>query len=562
MFQPLAFCRYRSPGDRLARFSVSLARPTNRALILAFILAFVPSFVLLLGMAMHKHLDHDEHQFVASGVLLARHGLLPYRDYPYFHVPNLVFVYAALDKFTSHLLTAARLFNVACGALTLSIIFVLGVKWFEPFGSMKDFAGAVAMLAAACNPAFPHTSGRAWNHDLPVLLTLIAMVSLWRWRVAEQRRARLAWAMACGALYGLAAGTRLTFLQCGAAFILAMCLATDLSKRRRLEGIAAFTLAAIIALRPSWWLLSIAPRQFIFGNFIYPGLNTAYRQAQHFEKSMSGLAKLRFVFTDVLDEPGNALLFLACIGGAVALWRRSGGERHRLRFEIISLALVGLSLLAGAFAATPLWLQYFFAPVPFAVLLVLAVAADTRLPVVPVRNCWKWLAGATAICCAFAIPPYWNGVTCLTSTSNWQPERVHAFGQELAARCDHGRVMTYAPIPALEGGCEIYTEFATGSFAARVAPLVNVADRQSLKEVDQQDLDQLLQQRPPAAVLVGLEEATLEEALVAFAQQEHYQRATVEDQLDLHGTRSLWLQPTPSIAGSPHRIAVGTAGSP
>jgi hypothetical protein len=41
-------------------------------------------------------LNHDEHQFVAPSVLLLREGLLPYRDYPFFHTPNLVFVFAPL----------------------------------------------------------------------------------------------------------------------------------------------------------------------------------------------------------------------------------------------------------------------------------------------------------------------------------------------------------------------------------------------------------------------------------------------------------------------------------
>src|SRR5205085_8843685 len=66
--------------------------------------------VLLLSRSMHHDLDHDEHQFVASAALLARRGLLPYRDYPYFHTPGLVFVYAAIFKTcTSHLLLGARL---------------------------------------------------------------------------------------------------------------------------------------------------------------------------------------------------------------------------------------------------------------------------------------------------------------------------------------------------------------------------------------------------------------------------------------------------------------------
>src|SRR5881275_1674106 len=80
---------------------------------------------LLLASAMTKRLDHDEEQFVASGVLLARRGLLPYHDYPYFHVPYLVYVYAALTRLSDHLLLIMRLFNALCGFATAAIVFFM-----------------------------------------------------------------------------------------------------------------------------------------------------------------------------------------------------------------------------------------------------------------------------------------------------------------------------------------------------------------------------------------------------------------------------------------------------
>ena len=46
--------------------------------------------VSLFAIAMCRGLSRDEHQFIAAGALLATEGLLPYRDFPYFHVPNLI----------------------------------------------------------------------------------------------------------------------------------------------------------------------------------------------------------------------------------------------------------------------------------------------------------------------------------------------------------------------------------------------------------------------------------------------------------------------------------------
>ena len=61
-------------------------------------------FPIVLGVAMTKGLNHDEHQHIAAGALIAREGLLPYMDFPHFHTPYLAFIYAALFRVTDHLL--------------------------------------------------------------------------------------------------------------------------------------------------------------------------------------------------------------------------------------------------------------------------------------------------------------------------------------------------------------------------------------------------------------------------------------------------------------------------
>ena len=55
------------------------------------------SAVLLAGRAMDRGLNHDEHQFLAPAALLASGLAEPYRDYPIFHLPNLVIAYAGAE---------------------------------------------------------------------------------------------------------------------------------------------------------------------------------------------------------------------------------------------------------------------------------------------------------------------------------------------------------------------------------------------------------------------------------------------------------------------------------
>src|SRR5437588_10084188 len=78
--------------------------------------------LVLCAIAMSRGLNVDEHQFVASGALLAREGFLPYRDYPFFHTPNLPLVYALLFRGTDYLLLSARLLSVLCAFLGLIFI--------------------------------------------------------------------------------------------------------------------------------------------------------------------------------------------------------------------------------------------------------------------------------------------------------------------------------------------------------------------------------------------------------------------------------------------------------
>src|SRR5690606_33180161 len=93
-------------------------------------------------------------------------------------------------------------------------------------------ASVVLLLFSA--PIFIHTSGRAWNHDLPMLLALLAFL-LQRQALATAGRqpvtdgAAMWLQSAClfgsGLLVGLAASTRLTFAVLAPVFVLSIWLA-------------------------------------------------------------------------------------------------------------------------------------------------------------------------------------------------------------------------------------------------------------------------------------------------------------------------------------------------
>ncbi len=501
-----------------------------------FVLLFIAVFLLLLGADMHKPLDHDEHQFVAGGVLLADRFLLPYRDYPYFHMPNLTFIYAALFAITDYHLLAARLFSTVCAWLTVGVVFFLAFRLFPRFPPLPRFliaAGGSALLLT--NPLFTYTSGKAWNHDLPVLLTLLAF-ALHSYGARQEDGKK--WTFLGGLLLGLAAGTRLTFALTAIPFLGLFFLYPTGIRQRRPGLLGLFGLGFFLALLPSLVLGALAPRQFLFGNLEYARYNTLYRREMGFaEGDVSAIAmtfagKLSYLARYVISAPGNLLLLLSFLFFALTM-----NIPHRWqgphRFDLALLLLLVPFLLIGSFAPTPAFFQYFYAPVPFLLLGVLYGIANLQGQAAKVKWSLVLLAHVVVLTGAYGVKSY-ESVKKLFAPHDWLPIQAHQTGIEVAAAAGQGQVLTLAPLFPLEGGGQIYEQFATGAFAWRVAPLVPASDRQKMGIVSPDELPNLLRAQPPDALLVGYE-GDLERPFLEYAQANGYRQRL------LANGRVLWL---------------------
>jgi hypothetical protein len=321
--------------------------------------------LLLLAHSLFKPLDHDEHQFVASGALLARHGVLPYRDYPYFHVPYLVAIYAAIFLLTDHLLLGARLCSYFCSIATF-VVLSARMRWLlreQPrgFRRLVIFASVLILLAS---PAVQATTGRAWNHDLPTLVLLVAYLVASADPKQPISSSRF---IMCGALVGFATGTRLTFAPAAGAFVLAILTCPSITRPQRCRHTFSFLLGFTVALIPCALFIAMAPRQFIFGTFQYPLLNMVFRQSKRYLHGVTASEKLRVLFVQVLGRPGNLFILLVLIVSFAAL-RRQGRDAFERRFDLRLLMLLVVMLLVGALVPTPLFPQYFFTPAVFMVL--------------------------------------------------------------------------------------------------------------------------------------------------------------------------------------------------
>src|SRR5512136_364663 len=105
------------------------------------------ALALNVSRAVRADYNHDEDQFIASARLLLDEGLLPYRDYPYFHTPYLVFVYALLFALTGNYnLLAARLFSAVCATASVMLVFWMVLYFFRNHHWKYRYLAAVGIF--------------------------------------------------------------------------------------------------------------------------------------------------------------------------------------------------------------------------------------------------------------------------------------------------------------------------------------------------------------------------------------------------------------------------------
>lgn len=530
--------------------SVSIAPATHahtrRWLIgLGAILVLAAVLLLVLGVNMRRGLNHDEHQFVASGALIAGDGLLPYRDFPYFHVPALSFIYALLFRTTDYLLLAARGFSVLSSWLMLGLLMGVALVWPRQLSlGMRLATGSAIVLALISTPSFIFTSGRAWNHDFPVLLTLAAACLQGYWL---KRGGSPFWLLLSGCLIGLAAASRSSFALAAVPFVLAVFFVHSWRTRRAWAAIGLFVGGAVIGFLPALYAFALAPEQFIFGNLTYAQLNTQY-YAQVDPVNVALAQKLARTVAQFATQPGNLLLTLLV---ALELWRVRASLRVRTAPELIFLLSVLPFLLLGAWAPTPIQPQYLYPLFPLLALIFLAALAYDARPRVAV---WA-AAGVAVISLILALPRYVEGAAIVFDPAEWYPLKVHARGELLADLAAGQRVLTLAPIFALEGKAQIYPEFVTGPLGWRVAPLLSLADRQRVGLVSLAELDADLAAQAPRGIFTGVhdDDASAEQPLLDFAQAKHYVPVTLPEQ------GVLWTRP---VAVWGEQIQLGASDLP
>ena len=231
---------------------------------------------------------------------------------------------------------------------------------------------------------------------------------------------------------------------------------------------------------------------------------------------MTVLKKALFFLQEII-RPELALV--AVLALCAFVWSRAKNRAGDPLWLMGFVAMIPFVLI-GSFAPSPLFSQYFYAPVPFAILAgVLALAAAFR-EAPPRRPATSALLAGVVIASAVGARNF-SSVTDLFSPAVWVPIQGHAEAQPMRAAATPGRVLTLAPLSAIEAGYAIYPAFSTGPFAWRVARFVAPERRARLRLVSPDELESYLRGDPPAALLLG-EDKKGEKPFAAYAATHGY----------------------------------------
>jgi hypothetical protein len=494
-------------------------------------------FLLLFSRSVTRDLDLDEHQFVAPALLLLHQGVHPYADYPYFHMPALVYVYAALFRFSPYPLLTARLLSVLCGTATGLLLFRTGWRLMARGCNARTcwiIAGGMIAMFLTCR-LFTYTNGWAWNHDAAVLCALLAFLC----HVRGLRTGRVVHFVVAGFLLATATGIRLSLAFCFVPFAVSVLFsAAPMDARRRIIALAAATLAAVFAFVPAWVFLLEAPRAFVFGNVGYAKLNTRYYELVG-SGAMTLPGKAYHLGQTFISDPGNALLLLLFVAALiVGAWQRAAtSPRDGELFLLFGLIP---TLLIGSWGPTPTQYQYYYQMVPFLVLAIFHVIA--RRP--ETSQGWARAIGvATVVVVATGLPRWYWPIIHVASPQRWTTTAVHDASIWIGAHTSPGaRVLTIDLAVPLETGLAVYPEYAVGRHPLHVARFLTAKERRALRIAWGEELQRVLNERPADAVFVDRRVVGDCAELIAYARSRGFEPITSPD-----GRFELWVAPETSV---------------
>ena len=484
----------------------------------------------ILANSMTKPVGRDEQMYCTGAVCLAQ-GKMIYRDFSYAaQMPYHPLLCAALFKIfgTTHYLLVGRLLSCVCDILVILGIVGIYRHVFKPFTSIGMLLGLAGVALYVFNPLVDYANGYAWNHDVVILCVVL---SLWLFISADFEKKAQYWRIgAIGALLTFATFMRITTVLVELLFFAAVLNLPAKSVKQKLKIVLPFLAASAFVMIWPVWVIAQAPQAFFLNLVKIPML---YGQWLH----EIGMVHNKFALTFAcLATPGYLVLVVLTIYlGVTGLILRRRVKIANTKSPWLA-ALLPVVFFAIALIPPTMWRQYLAIPVPFLVI-TLAFPLSYLRKLVNQGNMmgkhFKIAAVSTTVGALIAVvsaPLVLYRTPIVLIPEKWVPIELHTVSEDIAAKTMEPRqILTLAPLLALEGGCDIYTELSAGAIIYRVADFLSPRERQITHTAGPKNLPAFTKQIPPSAVILGVEMPRLETLIFEVIVQPDWKREEYED---------------------------------
>jgi 4-amino-4-deoxy-L-arabinose transferase-like glycosyltransferase len=499
------------------------------------VIALIVLGLAILADSMTKPVARDEQMYCTAAVCVAQ-GKMIYRDFSYAsQMPYHPLLCAGLFKLfgTTYYLLVGRLVSCVCDVLVMLCIVGIFRHIFKPFATTGVLFGLAAAVLYVFNPLLDYTNGYAWNHDVVILCVVL---SFWLFVGCDFQQKSKHWRLAAiGLLLTLATFMRITTVLVELAFFVILLSVPAKSLKQRFQTALPFLIAsALVSIWPTW-IIAHAPRAFFLDMVKIPVL---YGQWLHKIGMVYDKAALMFA---CLTVPGYLALLLL----AVYLWVAILCLRNRLKItngrNLLLSALLPLIFFAIALIPPTMWRQYLGVPVPFLVISLAlplsylrksAAKGKARDKSNVIRH-FRIAVLVTILCASVAVlsyPVVLYRTPFALVPEKWSPIEVHMVSRDIVEKAKQPkRILTLAPLLALEGGGEIYTELSAGAVIYRIADSLSPDERRITHTVGLEGLPDLVKAKPPSAVILGVEMQRLEQPIFESAVKPDWERKNYEN---------------------------------
>ncbi len=508
--------------------------------ILVLLILIVLSLAILAN-SMTKPLGRDEQMYCTGGALLAQ-GKMIYRDFSYAaQLPYHPLLCAALFRMfnTTHYLLVGRILSAFCDILVLVCIVGIYRYIFRSFAITGMLLGLAAAVLYVFNPLVDYANGYAWNHDAVILCVVLAFwlfvsTDFKQKSPAEgghdQNPVSLGWRIAAiGALLTFASCMRITTALVELLFFAILLSQPAESMKQRCKTALPFLVAAAIISVWPVWVIAQAPRAFFLNLAKIPML---YGEWLH----EIGMVYNKFALTLIcLRQPGYFALVVLAIYFCLTIVCLRGRLKISNTRHLLLAALLPLTFFSIALIPPTMWRQYLAMPVPFLVisfalpLLYLRKLTDKT----SVSKHFKIAIALVTVCVLVAVtyyPVVLQRTSMVLVPERWVPIEIHKISEDINKRTKEPKlILTLAPLLALEGRSEIYTELSCGAIIYRAADSMSPSERSITHTVGPKTLGELLKKSPPSAVILGKEMRRLEEPIYESVVKPDWERKVYEN---------------------------------